>query len=146
MPLDGGFFVIGITRNSSGEKYGMNSAIKIKLFNGEISITGGDVIIKIDGIQVSKIDSILTYLEREKQVGDKIALTVYRNGEYTEIDLVLDKRPNSNSNVHDNNLTDNNKNSNHDSNSNSNNDYSSDSYNECLKFFGEGICDFIFRN
>lgn len=146
LPLEGGFLVTGITPNSPAEKYGIHPATKIKSFNGDISIMGGDVIIKIDGIQVSKIDSILTYLEREKQVGDKIAITVYRNGEYKEIDLVLDKRPNSNSNVHDNNLTDNNKNSNHDSNSNSNNDYSSDSYNECLKFFGEGICDFIFRN
>ena len=44
--------------------------------NGRQIELGGDIIIGIDNKTVSKIDDILTSLEREKQVGDTVELTV----------------------------------------------------------------------
>ena len=44
---------------------------------------------------VRKIDDILTYLEREKTVGDSVKLTVLRDDNIQEINIRLGERPNS---------------------------------------------------
>jgi serine protease Do len=54
----------------------------------------GDVIVKVDDKTVRKIDDILTYLEREKNVGDTVQFTVLRNGGTENINLTLGPRPN----------------------------------------------------
>jgi S1-C subfamily serine protease len=53
----------------------------------------GDVILKVDDKSVRKIDDILTYLEREKNVGDTIQFTILRNGGTENIELTLGLRP-----------------------------------------------------
>jgi S1-C subfamily serine protease len=53
----------------------------------------GDVIVKVDDKTVRKIDDILTYLEREKNVGDSVQFTVLRNGVTESINLTLGPRP-----------------------------------------------------
>jgi S1-C subfamily serine protease len=53
----------------------------------------GDVILKVDDKSVRKIDDILTYLEREKNVGDTIQFTILRNGGTENIELTLGPRP-----------------------------------------------------
>jgi S1-C subfamily serine protease len=53
----------------------------------------GDVILKVDDKSVRKIDDILTYLEREKNVGDTIQFTILRNGGTENIELTLVPRP-----------------------------------------------------
>lgn len=145
LPLDHGFLVTGITPKSPAEKYKIHAAKRTKSFDGDISFTGGDVIVKIDGIDVTKIDSILTYLERDKQIGDKIMLTIYRDGAYKEIELVLEKRPTFNPDEDNNQLNNDYKNSQDNSNLDPDKNSSKDSYSECSKFFGQDICDFIFR-
>jgi S1-C subfamily serine protease len=54
---------------------------------------GGDVILKVDDKNVRKIDDVLTYLEREKNVGDTIQFTILRNGGTENIELTLGPRP-----------------------------------------------------
>jgi serine protease Do len=53
----------------------------------------GDVILKVGDKSVRKIDDILTYLEREKNVGDTIQFTILRNGGTENIELTLGPRP-----------------------------------------------------
>jgi S1-C subfamily serine protease len=61
---------------------------------GGIDISGeGDLILKVDDKSVRKIDDILTYLEREKNVGDTIQFTILRNGGIENIELTLGARP-----------------------------------------------------
>ena len=61
--------------------------------NGREIAMGGDVIVKVDDKTVRKIDDILTYLEREKNVGDTVQFTVLRNGGTEDINLTLGPRP-----------------------------------------------------
>lgn len=59
---------------------------------GEIIDSNGDVIIAIDDKEVRKIDDILTYLEREKKVGDTVKLKILRNNQLVDVDIVLGPR------------------------------------------------------
>jgi S1-C subfamily serine protease len=60
--------------------------------SGEIIDSNGDIIIAIDDKEVRKIDDILTYVEREKEIGDTVNLKIIRNNQIENIDIVLGPR------------------------------------------------------
>lgn len=54
----------------------------------------GDVIIALDGIPVKNINELLSYIENNKVVGDKINITVHRSNQTTDdIIVTLGERP-----------------------------------------------------
>ena len=91
-----GFLVTDITSESPADKAGIRGGYKIDNINGREIALGGDIIVAIDNNTVRKIDDILSYLEREKNVGDKVQLTVLRNGSIQEtLPTTLAARPGS---------------------------------------------------
>ena len=93
-----GFLVTDITLGSPADKAGIRGGYKIDNINGRDIALGGDIIVAIDNTTVRKIDDILSYLEREKNVGDNIQLTVLRNGSIQETQsTTLVARPDSTS-------------------------------------------------
>jgi S1-C subfamily serine protease len=91
-----GFLVTDVTANSPADKSGIRGGYKITSINGNQFPLGGDVVLAIDNKTIRKIDDILTYMEREKKVGDTIELTIYREGKQQQINLTLAARPDSN--------------------------------------------------
>ncbi len=57
------------------------------------NVTGGDIVMAIEGQLVTSFDDVLVYLQRFTSPGDVVALTVLRNGEEFEIDVTLGRRP-----------------------------------------------------
>jgi S1-C subfamily serine protease len=90
-----GFLVIDVNSNSPADKAGIRGGDRIYGIDGREVELGGDIIIAIDGNPVRKIDDILTHLELEKSVGDKITLTIIRNGTLQEKSAILQARPDS---------------------------------------------------
>jgi serine protease Do len=75
-----GFLVTDITSESPADKAGIRGGYKIDNIDGREIALGGDIIVAIDNNTVRKIDDILSYLEREKEVGDQVRITVLRDG------------------------------------------------------------------
>ena len=93
-----GFLVTDITSESPADKAGIRGGYKIDNINGREIALGGDIIVAIDNNPVRKIDDILSYLEREKTVGDQVQLTVLRDGNIEQtLPTVLAARPGSTS-------------------------------------------------
>ena len=90
-----GFLVIQVTSGSPAEKAGIRGGAILTEIDGREIELGGDVIIGIDDKSIRKIDYLLSYLDREKKVGENVTLTVIRNGQVQEIGLTLAARPNS---------------------------------------------------
>ena len=99
-------------------------------------------ILQIDNKKIRKIDDILTYLEREKEVGDIVQLTILRDERTEKIPVTLGARPTSEefANIQ--------------TPAGSENEPPGRTpeelpynglYNECLKLAGNDICDFLFR-
>ncbi len=88
-----GFLVTDVTAEGPAAKAGVQGGDLLADINGREIELGGDVILEIDNKTVRKIDDILTYLEREKQVGDTVQLTVLRDGQLQEIPVTLAARP-----------------------------------------------------
>jgi S1-C subfamily serine protease len=59
---------------------------------GQQVTMGGDIIVKIGGKSVSKMDDILNFVEEHK-AGDKIAFEIYRNKKKMSVTLTLAGRP-----------------------------------------------------
>ncbi len=57
------------------------------------SIQAGDFITAIDGIAVKNFDQLISYLFTSKSPGETVTLTVIRNGQEMQIDLILGTRP-----------------------------------------------------
>jgi serine protease Do len=91
-----GFLVTDITAGSPADKAGVRGGYKIDDINGMEIALGGDIIVGIDNNTVRKIDDILSYLEREKKVGDEVQLSVLRDGRILEtLPTILEVRPGS---------------------------------------------------
>ena len=136
-----GFLVTSITKGSPAEKADLRAGTTTKTLNGRDFDVGGDIILKIDNKDVTKIDDILAYLESQKHVGDKVHLTILRDNTIRELDLVLGERPSpdkidSSLNDFPNRLP---------PPQNGNGNSPEELYNECVRVAGKSFCDFLFR-
>ena len=88
-----GFLVIQVTSGSPAEKAGIRGGDILTEINGREVELGGDVIIAIDDKPIRKIYDLLSYLDREKKVGENVTLSIVRNGQIHKSDLTLVARP-----------------------------------------------------
>jgi serine protease Do len=90
-----GFLVTDITPGSPADKSGIRGGdMPITNITGfEELRLGGDIIMNVDDQRVNKTDDLLSYIETNKQVGDTVTMTILRDGNMIEIDLVLGSRP-----------------------------------------------------
>jgi S1-C subfamily serine protease len=137
-----GFLVTGVTTGSPAYKSGIHAGSSLTDINQRELPIGGDIILEIDDKKVRKIDDILTYLEREKEVGDIVQLTVLRNGMTDRIPVTLGARPSSQE------FPDTQMQSQSETlppgKTPEKSPYN-DLYNECAKLAGNQLCDFLFR-
>ena len=136
-----GFLVTSLTKGSPAEKADLRAGTTTKTLNGRDFDVGGDIILKIDNRDVTKIDDILAYLESQKHVGDKVHLTILRDNTIRELDLVLGERPSPDK--IDSSLNDFPNRQPPPQNGNGNSP--EELYDDCVRVAGKGLCDFLFR-
>ena len=91
MPQNYKGVVIGSVQSGSpAEKAGLQGITRNDLSNTQKI---GDIIIRIDGLPVKSIDDLITYIDLHKTVGDSIMLSVNRDGQLMNLNLVLQARP-----------------------------------------------------
>ena len=84
-----GVLVDSIVKDGPADKVGLNGSSTDQYGKKH----GGDIITAVDGHNVIKIEDFISYLEEQKKVGDKITLTIYRNGQFLDLEITLQERP-----------------------------------------------------
>ncbi|HEX2068542.1 MAG TPA: trypsin-like peptidase domain-containing protein [Nitrososphaeraceae archaeon] len=84
-----GVLVDSIVKDGPADKAGVNGSITDQY--GEKH--GGDIITAVDGHNVIQIEDFISYLEEQKKVGDRITLTIYRNGQFLDLEMTIEERP-----------------------------------------------------
>jgi S1-C subfamily serine protease len=54
---------------------------------------GGDVIVAADGAPINTFEDLLSYIALETTPGQTVTMTVLRDGDYTDVDVELGRRP-----------------------------------------------------
>jgi S1-C subfamily serine protease len=86
-----GAYIIDVSVNGPAFDAGLKGGNEDKLVSGIPS--GGDLIIAVDGEPIRDFSDLLAYLVTYKSPGDVIEITVLREGQIVDVDVVLEKRP-----------------------------------------------------
>jgi S1-C subfamily serine protease len=92
--LDGdrGVLVRDAVDDGPADKAGLRGSERQIEFEGALLITGGDIIVALNGEAVQDMDDLITSLSGAA-VGQTVTLTVLRDGEEMRIELTLEERP-----------------------------------------------------
>ncbi|OGO28752.1 MAG: hypothetical protein A2Z16_11005 [Chloroflexi bacterium RBG_16_54_18] len=90
-----GALVIEVIPDSPAEKAGLRGSEQTVTIDGQEVNVGGDVITAIDGQSVNGISDLIAYLASSTAVGQKVELSLLRDGEQDTVDVTLAARPTS---------------------------------------------------
>jgi len=88
-----GALVLEVASGGPADKAGLQGSQRQATIYGSQTPVGGDVITAVDKQPVKGMDEVIDYLFTSKQPGDKITLTVLRNGQQQDITVTLGQRP-----------------------------------------------------
>jgi len=138
-----GFLVIDVNSNSPADKAGLRGGYKVEIINNTQIRLGGDVIVNIDGMEVSNVTDISNYIANKKE-GDVVELTIIRDGKRLNTSATLEILPeiNGSEQLQIQPFPDND--------SDQFNKYGQGKHmeelkKECIRNFNEDICNFLFR-
>ncbi len=92
-----GALVVTVVSGGPAAQAGLKASNQQATINGIPQQIGGDVIISIDGHSINSMNDLISYLAANTQVGQKITLTILRNGKQENVDVTLGERPASSS-------------------------------------------------
>ena len=90
-----GAMVIDITKGGPADEAGLRGSDRTLEEEGLQLPLGGDVIVALNESPVSGVDDVISYLNEHTEPGDRITLTVIRDGGETVVQVTLGSRPRS---------------------------------------------------
>jgi S1-C subfamily serine protease len=89
LSVNKGVYIVSVVANGPAEKAGLKAGGSNT--DGTL-VAGGDVIIAVDGKAIASVEDLSAYIS-SKSVGDKVSLTILRNGQSITVQVTLDAWP-----------------------------------------------------
>ncbi len=93
LPVTRGVLIAEVLPGTAAERAGLRGGDHEVEVMGVQVIAGGDIIVAIDGHEVRDYDDFIAYLVRETEVGQRVVLTIIRDGKRMEVPVTLGERP-----------------------------------------------------
>jgi serine protease Do len=88
-----GALIETVVPNGPADQAGLKGSSQQVTISGQTVAVGGDVITAINGQPVNGMDDLISYLFSDTQVGQKVSLTILRDGQQMSVDVTLAARP-----------------------------------------------------
>ncbi|GAB4565290.1 MAG: trypsin-like peptidase domain-containing protein [Anaerolineae bacterium] len=93
LPAERGVLVVDVSDGGPAEKAGLRPSTRTVTYKGRDIQIGGDIITRIDDWDVTNFDDLLIYLARYTSPGQRVILSVIRDGRAVEVPVTLGVRP-----------------------------------------------------
>jgi len=93
LPVTNGVLIFSVEPDSPAEAGGLRGGDHEIIVSGVPMRAGGDIVIAIEGGEITRFDDLINYLASYTSVGDEITLTVIRDGSELDIRVTLAERP-----------------------------------------------------
>jgi S1-C subfamily serine protease len=92
LKTDKGAMVIEVTPGGPADKAGLKGGTRQIQVGNYLLVVGGDVITKVDQLEVKDADEMIKYI-RDRKAGESVTLRILRDGNFREIKVTLQERP-----------------------------------------------------
>ncbi len=92
LPVEAGVLVESVTSGSGAGKAGLQGGETQVVVAGETYVLGGDIIVGLDGKQISTIEQLRDAIAAHKP-GDKVKLMIFRDAKKTGVTVTLGRQP-----------------------------------------------------
>jgi len=92
LPVEQGVLVQTVVQDGPAAKAGLQGGGRQVRLDSALLTTGGDIIVAIDDTAVQDMDDLIVYLA-DKSVGQRVTLTVLRDGAKRNVKVTLGERP-----------------------------------------------------
>ncbi len=92
LPVQQGLLIAQVLQGGAADHAGVRGATKQLRTYGGTLLVGGDILTAIDGHPIATRDAMTLYLESNKRPGDKVTLTLLRDGQPLTVTATLDAR------------------------------------------------------
>ena len=93
LPVQQGVLVESVVSGGPADRAGILGGSQRSRTGSQALTTGGDIIVAIDDEEVKSFDDLVGYLGRKTEVGQRVTLTVLRDGARQRIEATLGERP-----------------------------------------------------
>lgn len=93
LPVSQGLLVSQLVPGGPAARAGLRGPRRVVEIGGQKYGVGGDIVLAINGRPVSQASELAVYLESEVQVGDRVVLTVLRDGRQLSIPVTAGELP-----------------------------------------------------
>ncbi len=88
-----GWLIAKVTSGGPAATAGLQAGTQQVAVAGNVVIIGGDIIIALNGIRITNLDDLSTFLEEHTLPGDVINVTIFRSNQRMDLQLTVGTRP-----------------------------------------------------
>jgi len=88
-----GALIEEVLTGGPADQAGLHGSDRQVTIDGLNALVGGDIITGMDGTTIKTIEDVIAYLGDHTNVGQKVTLTILRNGKQQNADVTLQARP-----------------------------------------------------
>lgn len=93
LPVQQGVLIDAVTTGGPAERAGLRGGTRSSQRFVQTPSADGDIIVAVNDVEVKSFDDLVGYLARNTEVGQKLTLTVLRDGTQQRIEVTLTERP-----------------------------------------------------